>query len=138
MSTENHETNIEQLTPLEALRPVVDCDNAELLRFFNFTTALGEWWRHRKRYLAEQNPQKSREIGYWLYHHTVDVQLRIYRYEAVPRNGSHYHLDREFMALFPKAIPMSDGTLMEWPHLLKSLKHLKECCASAAYGLKTT
>ena len=130
----NHDTP----TALEALRPTVECDTAELLRFLNFTTALGEWWRHRTRYLAANDPKQTREIGYWLYHHTIDLQLRLYRYEAATHNGSNYHLDREFLALFPPRIPMNDGTLLTMVDVLKLLKRVKEMTASCACGLKTT
>jgi hypothetical protein len=116
-------------TALEALRPIVECETAELLRFLNFTTALQNWYSLKYKYdHADTLPV---EICYKeeraLYVATVSLQDRLYCYDPYDPEGKFYRLDRDFIALFQKVLPpMFDGTVFTWPLLLRELKATRQ------------
>lgn len=115
-------------TPLEALRPVVECDTADLLRFMNFCSALQRWYSLKVDYdrSGTQSVELNYKEEYSLYVATLSLQDRLYSYDLCDPEGKMWRLDRDFIALFPEQFPpMFDGTVFTFKQLLRMLKDIR-------------
>ncbi len=115
-------------SPLEALRPVMECDTADLLRFLNFMSALEKWYHLKCNY--EHAGPKSVEVNFReeraLHVATVSMQHRIYYYDPYDPEGKPTRIDRDFIKLFPERLPpMFDGQIFTMRLLLNEFKRVK-------------
>jgi hypothetical protein len=115
-------------SPLEALRPVMECDTADLLRFLNFMSALEKWYHLKYNY--EHAGPKSVEVNFReeraLHVATVSMQHRLYYYDPYDPEGKPTRIDRDFIKLFPERLPpMFDGRLFTMRLLLNEFKRVK-------------
>jgi hypothetical protein len=116
-------------SPLEALRPVMACDTADLLRFLNFMSALEKWYHLKYNY--EHSGPKSVEVNFReeraLHVATVTMQHRLYYYDTYDPEGKPTRIDRDFIKLFPERLPpMFDGQVFTMKSLLKEFKRVRQ------------
>ena len=115
-------------SPLEALRPVKECEVADFLRFLNFMTALEKWYSLKYNY--EHSGPKSVEVNYKeeraLHVATVSMQNRIFYTDPYDPEGKPTRVDRDFLALFPETLPpMFDGQIFTMKLLLKEFRRVR-------------
>lgn len=107
---------------LEALRPIKACNNADLLRFLNFTHALSLWHRMRSKYFATDLPDNG-TLGIYLREATIDLLHKVY---YLDETTNRWMPDTDFMGLFPKAIPLGGKAYINWKDLIAELCRIKD------------
>jgi hypothetical protein len=116
-------------SPLEALRPVKECETADLLRFLNFMSALEKWYALK--YNHERSGTKSVEVNFQeertLHIATRSMLSRIYYHDPFDPEGKETRLDRDFLDLFPERLPpMFDGQVFTSATLLEEFKRVRK------------